>query len=68
MAVGTVVSFDEQKGFGYIQPDEGGAKVFLHITEVKRAGIDSVSVGLKISYEVVYGANGKASASGLGWA
>ena len=53
MATGTVKWFNSQKGFGFIQPDEGGPDVFVHITAVERAGMHSLNEGQKISYEVV---------------
>ena len=51
MAVGTVKWFNSNKGFGFIQPDSGGADVFVHITAVERAGLQSLNEGQKISYE-----------------
>jgi len=51
MAVGTVKWFNSKKGFGFIQPDHGGADVFVHITAVERAGLQSLNEGQKVSYE-----------------
>jgi cold shock protein len=53
MATGTVKWFNGQKGYGFIQPDEGGADVFVHISAVQRSGMDSLDEGQKITYEIV---------------
>ena len=53
MATGTVKWFNETKGYGFIQPEDGGKDVFLHITALEAAGLRSVAEGQKISYEVV---------------
>jgi cold shock protein len=52
MASGTVKWFNETKGYGFIQPDNGGKDVFVHISAVERAGLRSLKDGQKISYEV----------------
>ncbi|WP_036263604.1 cold-shock protein [Mesorhizobium sp. WSM2561] len=52
MATGTVKWFNATKGFGFIQPDAGGADVFVHISAVERAGLRSLADGQKVSYEV----------------
>lgn len=52
MASGTVKWFNGTKGFGFIQPDEGGADVFVHISAVERAGLRSLDEGQKVSYEL----------------
>jgi CspA family cold shock protein len=52
MATGTVKWFNPTKGFGFIQPDSGGADVFVHISAVERAGLGSLSEGQKISFEL----------------
>ncbi len=66
MATGTVKWFNGQKGFGFIQPDEGGADVFVHISAVERAGMASLHEGQKIGYELQRDArNGKMSAANL---
>ncbi|HVW92053.1 MAG TPA: cold-shock protein [Devosia sp.] len=53
MATGTVKWFNGQKGYGFIQPDEGGADVFVHISAVQRSGLNGLDEGEKISYEIV---------------
>ena len=52
MAVGTVKWFNATKGFGFIQPDDGGNDVFVHISAVERAGLGSLSEGQKITFEL----------------
>ena len=52
MSTGTVKWFNGTKGFGFIQPDEGGADVFVHISAVERAGLRSLDEGQKVSYEL----------------
>jgi CspA family cold shock protein len=52
MKTGTVKWFNSQKGFGFIQPDGGGADVFVHISAVERAGLGSLHEGQKLSFEL----------------
>ncbi len=52
MTTGTVKWFNGQKGFGFIQPDNGGNDVFVHISAVERAGLGSLNEGQKIGYEL----------------
>ena len=52
MATGTVKWFNGQKGFGFIQPDNGGNDVFVHISAVERAGMSGLNEGQKVSYEL----------------
>ncbi|MGE0231775.1 MAG: cold-shock protein [Flavobacteriaceae bacterium] len=52
MATGTVKWFNATKGYGFIQPDEGGADVFVHISAVERSGMTSLNEGQKVSYEL----------------
>ena len=52
MANGTVKWFNGQKGSGFIQPDNGGADVFVHISAVERAGLRDLQEGQKVSYEI----------------
>jgi cold shock protein len=66
MATGTVKWFNGQKGFGFIQPDDGGNDVFVHISAVERAGLSGLAEGQKLSYEVKVDAKrGKSSAENL---
>jgi CspA family cold shock protein len=53
MATGTVKWFNSTKGFGFIQPDDGAADVFVHISAVERAGLRGLNDGQKISYDLV---------------
>ena len=52
MSTGTVKWFNAQKGFGFIQPDDGGKDVFVHISAVERAGLRGLNEGQKIAYEL----------------
>jgi len=66
MATGTVKWFNGQKGFGFIQPDDGGKDVFVHISAVEQAGLRGLNEGQKISYELAADSRtGKSSASRL---
>jgi cold shock protein len=65
MASGTVKWFNAQKGYGFIQPDDGSRDVFVHISAVERAGLGGLSEGQKISYDVEQGQRGKTSAVNL---
>ena len=66
MAAGTVKWFNATKGFGFIQPDGGGADVFVHISAVERAGLQNLNEGQKIACEVVPDRRtGKSSADNL---
>jgi len=64
MATGTVKWFNGTKGFGFIQPDAGGADVFVHISAVEKAGWRSLNEGQKVSYELT-SEKGKTFASNL---
>lgn len=64
MATGTVKWFNSTKGYGFIQPDDGGADVFVHVTAVERAGMRSLNDGEKLSYEIAT-EKGKSSAVNL---
>jgi CspA family cold shock protein len=64
MATGTVKWFNPTKGFGFIQPESGGADVFVHITAVQKAGMNGLDEGQKLAYEVVM-ERGKAAATNL---
>ena len=62
MATGTVKWFNPQKGFGFIQPDDGGRDVFVHISAVEQAGMQTLTENQKLSYDVEAGRQGKTSA------
>jgi CspA family cold shock protein len=53
MTTGTVKWFNNQKGFGFIQPDQGSQDVFVHISTVERAGMSTLNEGQKVSFDVV---------------
>jgi CspA family cold shock protein len=65
VATGTVKWFNPTKGYGFIQPSDGGKDVFVHISAVERAGLSNLQENSKIEYEVVTGRNGKSSAENL---
>jgi CspA family cold shock protein len=64
MATGTVKWFNPVKGFGFIQPSDGGRDVFVHISAVERAGMGSLTEGQRVSYEVTI-ERGKQAATNL---
>lgn len=64
MATGTVKWFNPTKGYGFIVPDEGGNDVFVHISAVEKAGMQTLQEGQKISYELTED-KGKTSAANL---
>jgi cold shock protein len=65
MANGTVKWFNPTKGFGFIQPDDGGKDVFVHASALERAGIRSLDDGQKVVYDVQDGRDGRLSAENL---
>jgi len=65
MAVGTVKWFNPQKGYGFIQPEDGSKDVFVHITAVERAGIGNLVEGQKLNFDLERGQQGKTSAVNL---
>jgi CspA family cold shock protein len=65
MSSGTVKWFNSTKGFGFIQPEDGSADVFVHISAVERAGIAGLNEGQKLSYELERGKTGKMAAVNL---
>jgi cold shock protein len=66
MMQGTVKFFNDQKGFGFIQPDGGGKDVFVHISAVERAGMRALNEGQRIAFDVVADRRtGKSSADNL---
>ncbi len=67
MATGTVKWFNAAKGFGFIQPEDGSTDVFLHISAVEGAGLQSPADGQKIEYELESGRDGKTSAGNISY-
>jgi len=65
MAQGTVKWFNATKGFGFIQPDEGGKDVFVHISAVERSGLTGLNDNQKVSYDLEAGRDGRQSAANL---
>jgi len=65
MPVGTVKWFNPTKGYGFIQPESGTEDVFVHITAVERAGLQTLREGQKVSFEIQKGDNGRQSAENL---
>jgi CspA family cold shock protein len=65
MTTGTVKWFNAQKGFGFIQPDDGSKDVFVHISAVERSGLGHLNDGQKVSFELERGQQGKTSAVNL---
>ena len=65
MATGTVKWFNAQKGYGFIQPDDGSKDVFVHISAVEKAGHSTLAEGARVSYELQPGKSGKMSAENL---
>lgn len=61
---GTVKWFNAQKGFGFIQPDDGGADVFVHISAVERAGLRTLNEGQKVTFDIT-SERGKSAATNL---
>lgn len=64
MASGTVKWFNATKGYGFIEPDDGGKDVFVHITAVQAAGLQGLNEGQRVSYEITE-QRGKSSAANL---
>ena len=65
MATGTVKWFNATKGYGFIQPEDGGKDVFLHVSAVERAGLQPPQEGQKLSYELETGRDGRSSAGNI---
>lgn len=65
MPVGTVKFFNENKGYGFIQPDEGGTDAFVHITAVERAGMRTLRENQRVSYDLEQDRRGKMAAVNL---
>ena len=64
MAIGTVKFFDATRGFGFIQPEDGGKDVFVHRSAVENAGMTSLAEGQRVSFDVIT-ERGKTAASNL---
>ena len=65
MKTGTVKWFNHAKGYGFIQPEGGGADAFVHISAVERAGLHDLAEGQRVQYELETGRNGKQAAENL---
>jgi CspA family cold shock protein len=65
MSAGTVKWFNEQKGYGFIRPDDGSNDVFVHISAVEQAGLRGLNEGQKVTYDVERGRQGKTAATNL---
>jgi CspA family cold shock protein len=65
MVDGTVKWFNATKGFGFIEPEDGGKDAFVHISAVERAGIATLNDGQKVTYELVAGRDGKEAAENI---
>lgn len=65
MVDGTVKWFNATKGFGFIEPEDGGKDAFVHISAVERAGISTLNDGQKVTYELVSGRDGKEAAENI---
>jgi cold shock protein len=65
MAIGTVKWFSSQKGYGFIQPEDGTKDVFVHISAVERSGMGGLREGQKLSYDIERGQQGRTSAVNL---
>jgi len=65
MPHGTVKWFNAQKGYGFVQPQDGGADVFVHISAVEQAGLRTLNDGQQVSFDLEQGRQGKTSAVNL---
>ena len=65
MSVGTVKWFNSTKGYGFIEPEDGGVDVFVHITAVQASGMDGLEEGQKLSFDLEEARNGKTNAVNL---
>lgn len=65
MPTGAVKWFNATKGFGFIQPDDGGKDVFVHITQVQRAGMDTLSDGQRVEFDLETRRDGRVAAANL---
>jgi CspA family cold shock protein len=65
MPTGTVKWFNVTKGYGFIEPEDGGKDIFVHITAVQRSGMEGLNEGQKVSFELEEGRNGRMAATDL---
>ena len=65
MAIGTVKWFNAQKGYGFIQPEDGSKDVFVHVSAVERSGIANLREGQRLSYDIERGQQGRTAAANL---
>ncbi|MFV0472721.1 MAG: cold-shock protein [Pikeienuella sp.] len=65
MPTGTVKWFNVTKGYGFIEPEDGGKDIFVHITAVQRSGMEGLNEGQKVSYDLEEGRNGRMAATNL---
>jgi len=65
MPKGTVKWFNSQKGYGFIEPEDGSSDAFVHISAVEKAGLNGLNEGQKVEFELVEGRNGKVAAENI---
>ena len=65
MPIGTVKFFNTDKGYGFIEPEDGSKDAFVHISAVERAGLSTLNEGQKVSFDLETGRNGKTSAENI---
>ena len=65
MPTGTVKWFNPTKGFGFIQPDDGGQDAFVHISALEKAGLTTLNEGQKVEYELTAGRDGRSAADNI---
>jgi len=65
MPKGTVKWFNSQKGYGFIEPEDGSSDAFVHISAVEKAGLSTLNEGQKVEFELVEGRNGKVAAENI---
>jgi CspA family cold shock protein len=65
MATGTVKFFNRSKGFGFIQPEDGSKDVFVHMSAVEQAGLDTLTENQKVSFDIEQARNGKSAAANI---
>ena len=65
MLKGTVKWFNSQKGYGFIEPEDGSGDAFVHISAIEKAGLSTLNEGQKVEFELVEGRNGKVAAENI---